>query len=449
MNTPDNSNGSAGAEMLAEQARIAVENARVAAENARAAADNANAALASLHAAGVAGTARPETTQPTAPPDTKDAAPRKAEQTSGKTAPDKGNTVEQKNDVDQENADKKAEIDWDITRRKARRRAISAGIFTLLGLTIFIGAIFIFGSKQNLFSSTFMLKTRFKSADGLRSGALVMMNGVKIGAVKVVELRRDTATYVYSEMEIESEFKPLVRRSAVALVSQVGLIGDKIVEVSSGDPNDAEVVAGAYIRSGEPPNYFAVVDEARRVVQNAESVTASLDTLFYRFQHGEGTIGKLLTDDAMYTSLLRVSQATEQTLQTTNGQLTAIGGTLQRASGNIDQLTTEGRRLVNDIGSGKGSLGALLYDRSFYDSLEAVMGTLNRTAGEIGSAGREFATNMRGLRSNWLVGGLFGGGEEELDRESREREFEIQRREIERERNLLDERARQLEERSR
>lgn len=445
MNTseqPDRSSSGArpDARALAEQARLAAENARIAAENARAAADAAQAALA-----GMEGVAPPPSTS----------APSAARQSStpaapnGRTKQEAEKTEAPPTDEEKEQKEEKAEIDWEASRAKSRKRAVSAGIFALLGLLLLVGAVFIFGSKQNMFSSTFTLKARFASADGLRSGALVMMNGVKVGAVKLVELRMDTATYVYSEMEIEAEFKPLIRRSASALVSQVGLIGDKIVELSSGDLNDPEVIAGAYVRSGTPPNYFAVLEDARKVVKNAESVTASLDTLFYRFQRGEGTIGRLLTDDAIYTSLLRVSQATEQTLQTTNSQLTAIGGTLQRASGNVDQLTTEGRRLVNDIGSGKGSLGALLYDRSLYDSLEAVMGTLNRTAGEIGSAGREFATNMRGLRSNWLVGGLFGGGEEEADRESREREFDIQRREIERERRLLDERERQLQERSR
>lgn len=337
-----------------------------------------------------------------------------------------------------------------VTGVDRTKRLLRAGIFSVIGFVILVVGVFVIGDKQNLFTSTFRIQSHFRSVEGLKSGALVTVNGIKVGTVNRVQLRMspDSGSYVHVTMNIDADFREFIRTTTVATVSSTGLIGDKIVELRTGDPSAPVARNDALLPSAEPTNYTAIFDQARDVVRNTENITASLDTLFLRFRRGEGTLGKFLTDDEVYVGLARVAGATEKTMTDVGVSLSTVAGTLNRAVANVDGISVETRKLVNDISSGKGTLGALLYDRAVYDSLERVLGTLDRTADAAGFAAREFGVNMRGLRSNWLVGGLFGESEEdEASNAILTRELQIRLEELKQQRELLDQREREMLER--
>lgn len=332
-----------------------------------------------------------------------------------------------------------------VTGKDRNKRLFRVGMFSLIGFLILMIGVFVIGDKQSLFSSTFAVYSKFRTVGGLKAGALVTINGIKVGTVSNVELKIDTSSYVHVDMVIDEDARQFIRTSTIAAVSQQGIIGDKLIELNVTDVNAPIVSAGTQLRSAEPTNYEAIFDQAESVVKNSQNITASLDTLFLRFRRGEGTLGKFLTDDEAYVGLVRTTNSAERLMNQTTAQLSSITGTLNRAASNVDMITLEGQKLVADIGSGKGTVGALLYNRSLYDSLEALAGTLNEAAGSAGFAAREFGINMRGLRSNWLVGGLFSGGEEqEQNADLLARELEIRMEELRRQQELLDLRERQL-----
>ncbi|MDB5034612.1 MAG: transport system substrate-binding protein [Chlorobi bacterium] len=332
-----------------------------------------------------------------------------------------------------------------VTGKDRSKRLFRAGVFTITGIIILIIAVFAIGGKESMFNKTFAVSSKFKMVQGLRSGALVTIKGIKVGTVSNVVLLMDTGSYVRVDMVVDEDMHPFVRTSTVASIAQQGLIGDKEIELLMGNNTAPMVRDGDTIKAAPPTDYTAVLDDAQVAVKNAGNITASLDTLFLRFRRGEGTLGKFLTDDEAYIGLTRVTRSAERLMNETTNQLAAVTTTLNRAAGNVDAITLESKQLVADIGNGKGTVGALLYDRSLYDSLESLAGTLNQAAGSAGFAAREFGINMRGLRSSWLVGGLFKGGEdEERNTATLTKELEIRSDELRRQKELLDERERQL-----
>lgn len=319
-----------------------------------------------------------------------------------------------------------------------KRRLLRVGLFAVIGFLITAIGVFVIGDRQNLFGDTFKIGARFANTDGLFSGAAVVLNGIRVGSVSTVELAFDTTTYVHVGMTIEEEYRNMIRTSSQATLSQVGIVGDKQIAIETSDFDAPVVEDGALIGSIPPPNYFAVLEKAEEAVANVTHMTASLDTLFLRFARGEGTLGKLLTDDRAYENLVEVSASADRLFAATTDQFVELGTVLQRTAENVDGISVESRRLISDLGAGKGTVGALLYDRSLYDSLESLVGSLGRTSDNAGMAAREFAINMRGLRSSWLLGGLFSGGEEaEASTEMRDRELELMRAELERQELLL------------
>ena len=319
-----------------------------------------------------------------------------------------------------------------------KRRLMRVGLFALVGFLIAAIGVFVIGNRQNLFGNTFNISARFHSADGLLSGAAVVVNGIRIGSVNSVELAIDTATYVNVGLTIEEKYREMIRISSLATLTQLGIVGDKQIAIETKDFSAPVIADGETIGTVPPPDYFAILEQANDAVANVTNLTASLDTLFLRFRRGEGTLGKLLTDDRAYENLVEVSASADRLFAETTNQFVALGGILQKTADNVDGITVESRRLFADLGAGKGTVGALLYDRSLYDSLESLVGSLSRTSDNAGMAAREFGTNMRGLRSSWLVGGLFSGGEEAAaDADLLSRELELQRAELDRQEALL------------
>ena len=319
-----------------------------------------------------------------------------------------------------------------------KRRLFRVGLFSLAGFLILALGIFVIGDRRNLFSDTFRLTANFENVEGLLSGAAVVVNGIRVGSVSDVRLQIDTTSYVRVDMVIEEKYREMIRLSSVAAVSQLGIVGDKQVEIITDDYSAPIVRNGDVIAAAPPANYLAILEKADQAVQNVNNITSSLDTLFIRFRKGEGTLGKLLTDDEAYENLVGISASAERLFDETAAQFTQLGGILRSTATNVDGITEESRKLISDLGEGKGTVGALLYDRSLYDSLESLVTNLNVTTSSAGMAAREFGINMRGLRSNWLVGGLFsGGGEAAADAALVQRELEIRREELRRQEELL------------
>ena len=319
-----------------------------------------------------------------------------------------------------------------------KRRLFRVGLFALGGFLILAIGIFVIGDRRNLFSNTFTITANFENVEGLLSGAAVVLNGIRVGSVADVQLMFDTASFVRVDMVIEEDYQEMIRIGSTASVGQLGIVGDKQIEIFTSDPTAPVVQDGDVINGAPPANYLAILEKADKAVENVNNITSSLDTLFVRFRRGEGTLGKLLTDEEAYDNLVGISASAERLFDETTEQFTSLGGILQKTAVNVDDITDESRKLIADLGQGKGTVGALLYDRSLYDSLESLVGNLNVTTSSAGMAAREFGINMRGLRSNWLVGGLFSGGESaEADAALLQKELEIRRAELRKEEELL------------
>ncbi|HTA31435.1 MAG TPA: MlaD family protein, partial [Candidatus Cybelea sp.] len=67
-------------------------------------------------------------------------------------------------------------------------RAARLGAFIIATLAILAAGIFIIGSKQYLFTSTYRLKAQFTTVVGLDPGAEIRVGGVHAGTVRGIEL---------------------------------------------------------------------------------------------------------------------------------------------------------------------------------------------------------------------------------------------------------------------
>jgi len=181
------------------------------------------------------------------------------------------------------------------------QQKIKVGIFATVMLGLLLVGIFLIGRNKSLFQRTFVLYGTFKNVGGLQVGNNVRFVGIDVGTVESIDILSDTTARV--ALRIKEKVKPFIKKGSVAGISTDGLMGDKLITISSGTENDAPVKDKDVIRTVDPMNYDRVLDRLSGVAENAEVITEQLAGIATQINQGKGSIGRLLYSDSLATSL--------------------------------------------------------------------------------------------------------------------------------------------------
>jgi phospholipid/cholesterol/gamma-HCH transport system substrate-binding protein len=199
-------------------------------------------------------------------------------------------------------------------------RVARLGAFIVVTLAILAIGIFVIGSKEYLFNSTYQLKARFDNVAGLEVGADVQVGGVHSGTVHSIELPHKPGEQVIVVMDLGRSTHEIIKQDSVASIETSGVLGNQFVSISFGSAGHAEVKNGEMILS-EPPlrmvdlfkKTSGILDSSQLAINNATLATAHLNSVSAKIDTGEGTVGALVNDRHLYTNL----EETTTTLHTT------------------------------------------------------------------------------------------------------------------------------------
>lgn len=206
---------------------------------------------------------------------------------------------------------------------------LEVGVFVTVGILLAMMAIFFIGRERSLFEERYSLKTRFENVDGLRKGATVQLNGLSVGSVDAIHfpdnLSSDALDVV---LKINADFKERIRKDSKAGIRTQGLLGDKYIAVTVGSPGQPILEDGAFLEPEEKETGIkALAEKGEKMMEEirlaAVKFQASLDKVPFTEQdkyvvhdalldlnvvldgirEGEGTIGGLLRDPALYHDL--------------------------------------------------------------------------------------------------------------------------------------------------
>jgi phospholipid/cholesterol/gamma-HCH transport system substrate-binding protein len=252
---------------------------------------------------------------------------------------------------------------------------LKVGAVILVALVVMGVAILKLGQSAHLFSKRYTLVSFVPNTAGLRVGGQVTVAGQLAGAVKTIEflpVDADTTKNLRVIIEVDKEVQPQVRRDSQAKLKTLGLLGDKVFDISPGTPKFAALQDGDTLRLGEALDYEAVLLQASGALDQVVSLTGSLQKVANGVVQGEGTIGQLLTNRALFDNL-NSTLATTNTLMArlqnprgTLGQLLndpTLYNNLNRVLGSADTLVAQ---LGGGISSGNGTVAKLLNDDQLY-----------------------------------------------------------------------------------
>ena len=277
------------------------------------------------------------------------------------------------------------------------------GIFFALALIVAVLILEMIGAAD-FFRGGYHITASFRTAQELKKGDRVKMAGVEIGRVENVELENSRAKV---GMKIQARYE--IKTDAKAVIKFAGLMGENFVSVEGGSAAAPRIQTGS-IETIEQPDLSALMAKLEGVAGGIENLTKSFSTDNFssllgpltdfikqntgpltamianlkivsdNIAQGRGTVGRLVTDDALYTA----TYGTVTNLQT-------AAGDIKNLTAQADQLVSQVRSIVDQINSGKGTLGKLTKDEALYaetaqamTQLREILQKLNHGQGSVG-----------------------------------------------------------------
>jgi phospholipid/cholesterol/gamma-HCH transport system substrate-binding protein len=239
-------------------------------------------------------------------------------------------------------------------------KSIKVGIFVLAGLVLSGLAVFLIGENRNLWDPKVYYRAAFTDVAGLKPGAPVRMGGVDIGTVAQVGHDGDPRdTRIYVKLDVVKREAPRVREDTVARVVNKGLLGDKMIELTS-DGKGPQLADGQTLKTEEPldlqkyvTKFEDIADKVGKAVDNIEQGSRPLsdpqfseDLKVTMHSLREITEGIARNDSAVHRALLDPHE----------------GQKFDRLLSNLDNATADLHDMTTHLREGPGIAHALVYD---------------------------------------------------------------------------------------
>jgi len=267
---------------------------------------------------------------------------------------------------------------------------LRVGIFVTLGLILLVW--FSLKSEEPAkVKGGYPLFIRFEEIKGIEEGTVVTMSGVDVGRVDKIKFESESGK-VRVDLTIQRSIK--IRKDSIGGIYLKSLLGQNIINITPGKQKDVFLKPGDEVVSKETVDLDHIIetigglgDKAENLIENLnenqsdllkkvssvidenkdnlktttesfakvapkfESMVNSFDDMLTNLKKGEGSLGKMLTDDSMYNKFSDVGD-------------------------NLDEIAKK-------INSGEGTLGKLLSDDSLHKKAEDSLTNVKDAAEEI------------------------------------------------------------------
>lgn len=299
---------------------------------------------------------------------------------------------------------------------------LKVGGIILVAILVAAIAVYKVGKTNNMFGSRYTLIAFVANASGLRPGGSVLIAGQVAGTVKEIQflpVDYDTTRNLRLVLSVDRDLQPQVRSDSRARVRTLGLLGDKVVDITVGTPRYSVLRNGDTITVEPSLDYDEVLAQASGAVGDMVALTHDLrtitggivrgegtvgqlvrnralydqldgtlaraNTMLARFQNPNGTLGRLLDDPTLYNRLTEVIASTDSLVVTVNRKDGTIGRLLSDTTlyGNLVGITRGADSLMRTLTNGHGTASRLLTDQTLYDQLNKLVTDLSAILADV------------------------------------------------------------------
>lgn len=268
------------------------------------------------------------------------------------------------------------------------------GMFFLATLILLAGMIELVEDWRP-FEDQYRYFAYFESSVGLKIGDPVRIAGVDAGKITGIGLE-DSKVRVDFYVNREDS----VREDSLAQIRQTNLLGGIFLGLDFGSPDSPLLPVGSAVRSKGTTNVDELITNLDRnqervlrplgdlVEESREPLAETinrLERIVTKIDNGEGTLGRLVNNPALFDEMTAVSERLNRLL----ARLDSAEGTLGKLLAdpalydNLNHTMINLADLSDQVKSGQGTLGKLLVDERLYEEAATAVANLNAITGKI------------------------------------------------------------------
>lgn len=306
------------------------------------------------------------------------------------------------------------------------------GIFVVIGIFLLVFMTLKIEKFQIGREAGYLLHIYFDSVAGLTKNAPVRVAGVPVGSVEKVALDQGKGKVTF-----HLPYNITIYKDAKAYLKSEGFLGEKYIEIVPGTPGSLKVEPNGVIEQGSPPadveqflaNVSAVREDLKEVIkplgdvlkaidpkkveeivtnvdkfsgqltslakdsketiEKAKGAFSKMEDIGEKVNKGEGTLGKLITDESLYRDAKEVVEKVKGTAET----LKNVSDKIERGEGTLgkliqdDSLYNEAKEtlqsmkgITEKVDKGEGTLGKLVNDDTLIKEAEKTMKKVQKAA---------------------------------------------------------------------
>jgi phospholipid/cholesterol/gamma-HCH transport system substrate-binding protein len=333
----------------------------------------------------------------------------------------------------------------DFQQSKFRYTNEAVGLFVLMALVIFIAGLIYSGRVREWFNPGETLRVILpdEGLSGLAKGSTVEILGTKAGEVRDIVINPNEK--IHADVRIDSEMAVFVRSDSKATIRKTfGIAGDAYLEITRGfgEPLDWEFAVISAVSDRKPTDTvgelidemrakaFPIIDDAQKAIQafvtvaqdlqdpdkGVQQLLASMNSIADRIERGEGTVGRLLSEDKLVRDLESlIAQLDTETkrigpilddLKTTIQNVSAFSTQFDDSSGDIPQIArslkealASAQAVLKDLSQATPQLPKIA--KNFDDTAD----TVPMLALQVQQVLVELERLIKQLQTSWLLGG--------------------------------------------
>lgn len=284
------------------------------------------------------------------------------------------------------------------------------GLFVALIALAAVLIIEILGGIEQ-FGSNRRVHALFNTVQELKIGDRVKMAGVEVGRVEEIRL---TNNAVRVTMRLNKNAQ--VRTDSIASIRFAGLLGQNFVDVTFGSPEAPLADTTTYLSSEEQPDLSEIMRKLNNVATGVENLTKSfsgdeianlIGPLTHFFSDNREPLTRTIGNISEISDQIRSGQGTIGKViydDSLHRSANAALATVEQTVNDIHLTVADARGIMADVSAGQGTVGKLLRDDTLYieatgsmSNLREILEKINRGEGSVGLLvnEEEFYNNAR------------------------------------------------------
>jgi len=272
---------------------------------------------------------------------------------------------------------------------------LRVGIFVLVAIGVLIFLVLNASGDINPFSRKLHLKAHFSDANGLREGSEVRLAGVRVGKVERIILLEPSqdpnAPRVEAQMTIDSTIdgRPAnerIRTDSQAQQGSPSLLGNEmLINITPGSAVGQPVKDGDILPSSSSNTVNDFATSGTDLAQRLSKLSDEISSIVQEVRRGEGTVGRLFTDEALYNNLNATVRETEDVMREIRSGRGSAGRFINDPAlyNNANEIAMQLRGIADDLRAGRGTAGKLLTDDEFYQRINRTANRLDNSVDQI------------------------------------------------------------------